>query len=107
MSDAMKLSPTETELIGRSEMVDGRVRADATCDRTEWLTTSYLEKIAASKNWGEWETLFRDPSDGRYWERTYPESEMQGGGPARLSVLSVEKAHAKYGFTESTLGDTS
>jgi hypothetical protein len=56
MSAAMKLRPTETELIGRWEMVDGRVRADATCERIEWLTTSCLEKIAASKNWGEWET---------------------------------------------------
>ena len=52
----MKLLPTETELIGRSEMVDGRVRGDATCERIEWLVSSYLEKIASS----DWETLFRD-----------------------------------------------
>jgi hypothetical protein len=64
MSAAMKLRPTETELIGRWEMADGRVRADATCERIEWLTSSYLEKIAASG--GGWETLFRDPDDGRY-----------------------------------------
>jgi Immunity protein 27 len=94
----MKLSPTETELIGRSEMVDGLVRADATCQRIEWLTSSYLEKIATSKDWGGWETLFRDLDDGRYWERTYPQSEMHGGGPPRLTALSAEKAHAKYEF---------
>jgi len=61
----MKLSPTETELIGRWEMADGRVRADSTCERVEWLTTNWLEKIAASKDSGEWDMLFRDPDDGR------------------------------------------
>jgi len=92
----MKLSSTETELIGRWEMLDGRVRGDATCERIEWLTSSYLEKIVSSN----WETLFRDTGDGRYWEKTYLQSEMHGGGPPSLFVLSVEKADAKYGFTE-------
>jgi hypothetical protein len=92
----MKLLPTETELIGRGEMMDGRVLRDATSHRIDWLTGEYLEKIASTN----WETLFRDPEGGRYWERTYPRSEMHGGGPPALFALSVEKAHAKYGFTE-------
>jgi Immunity protein 27 len=54
------------------EIVDDRVRSDSTCQRIEWLTSSYLEKIASSN----WETLFRDPDDGRYWEHTYPQGEM-------------------------------
>jgi hypothetical protein len=94
MSATMKLTPTETELIGGWEMVVGRVRADGTCERIEWLVRSYLEKIASSN----WETLFRDPVDGRYWERTYPMSEMHGGGPPSLFALSAEKAQAKYEF---------
>jgi Immunity protein 27 len=98
----MKLAPTETELIGRWEMVDGRVRGDTTCQRIEWLTSSYLEKITACG--GGWETLFRDPDDGRYWERRYPMGEMQGGGPPSLFLLSAEKANAKYGFTEPADG---
>jgi hypothetical protein len=102
----MKPSPTQTELMGRWEIVDGRVRADATGERIEWLTSNWLEKIAASKDSGGWETLFRDPDDGRYWERTYPQSEMHGGGPPSLIALSAEKAHAKYGFTESARGDS-
>jgi hypothetical protein len=55
----MKLTPTETALIGKWEMADGRVRDDATCERVECLTSSYLEKIATSG--GGWDTLFRDP----------------------------------------------
>jgi hypothetical protein len=63
----MKLSSTETDLIGSWELVNGEVQADATCKRIEWLTTGRLEKIAA----GNWTILFRDPEDGRYWELTY------------------------------------
>jgi hypothetical protein len=95
MSAAMKLRSTETELIGKWELVNGNFQADATCERIEWLKTSCLEKIAASN----WAILFRDPEDGRYWELTYPRTEMQGGGPPRLTAVSAEKAHAKYRFT--------
>ena len=50
--------------------------------------------------------LFRDPEDDRYWELTYPKGELQGGGPPRLTMLTPEKAHAKYEFTESAGGDS-
>ena len=83
--------------MGRWKIVNGQARADVACERIEWLTSGSLEKIASSN----WETLFRDPDDGRYWERTYPMSEMHGGGPPSLFALSAEKAHAKYRFTES------
>jgi hypothetical protein len=43
----------ETELIGKWEIVDGQVQADATYERIEWLTTNCLEKIAASD--GGWD----------------------------------------------------
>jgi hypothetical protein len=92
----MKLSPSEVELTGKWITVDGKVRGDATCERIEWLTTHHLRKVAVSKKWGGWETLFQDPDDGRYWERTYPQSELQGGGPPRLTMLSAEQARQKY-----------
>jgi len=89
----MKLLPTETELIGRGEMMDGRVLRDATSHRIDWLTGEYLEKIASTN----WETLFRDPEGGRYWERTYPRSEMHGGGPAKLTCISSQLAETIFG----------
>lgn len=92
----MKLKPDEIELAGKWITVNGQVRADETCERIQWLTTCHLRKVAASKRWGDWETLFEDPDDGRFWERTYPQGEMQGGGPPRLSTLSREQAQAKY-----------
>jgi hypothetical protein len=95
----MKLFPSEVELVGTWVVAKGQVRCDAICDRILWLTQNHLCKIAASKQWGDWEMLFQDPDDGRFWERTFPQSEMQGGGPPRLTVLTPEEAHAKYQFS--------
>jgi hypothetical protein len=93
---AMKLGPAEIQLVGKWEFVNGRVRGDATCQRIEWLTTCYLEKIAL----GNWETLFKDPGDGCYWEKKYPQGPIHGGGPPVLVALTAERAHAKYGFSD-------
>jgi Immunity protein 27 len=72
------------------------VRGDATCERVNWLTQNWLVQVAYSRESGGWETLYRDPSDGRLWERTYPRSEMHGGGPPRLVLLTPEQASEKY-----------
>jgi hypothetical protein len=55
-------------------------------------------QVAVHPEHGAWEILFRDPADGRYWELTYPQGGMQGGGPKRLKVLDVGSACAKYRF---------
>jgi hypothetical protein len=56
-----------------------------------------LENIADSAISGAWETLYRDPSDGRYWERTYPSGELHGGGPPALRCMTADEARRKYG----------
>ncbi len=91
----MKLQPEETDLLGKWQVVDGNVVGDATAERIEALIEHQLEKIAVDST--GWETLYRDPDDGRYWELTYPESSWHGGGPPRLTCLSHEQAVAKYG----------
>jgi hypothetical protein len=92
----MKLLPQEIDLVGQWIAENGQVRRDATCERIEWLTKHSLRKVAISPQWGAWETLFQDPDDGRYWEQTYPQSGMHGGGPPRLIMLSTEVARTKY-----------
>jgi hypothetical protein len=72
------------------------VEADDTCRRIEHLTSRVLTKIAVSKLYGAWETLFQDPGDGRLWERTYPESGLHGGGPPRLKAISHSEALEKF-----------
>jgi Immunity protein 27 len=93
----IKLDRQETGLVGMWITEKKQVRADATCERIEWLASHHLKKIATSSQFGGWETLFQDPDDGRYWERTYPQGNMHGGGPPALNCLSKEQAKAKYG----------
>jgi hypothetical protein len=92
----MKLKPEETILTGRWLLDGDVVRGDVACERIEWLTKNELQRLASSPQWGDWEILFVDPTDGRYWELTYPQGEMQGGGPPQLQVLSEIDAHRKY-----------
>src|ERR1700730_3891806 len=73
---------------------DRSVVADAIEKRIESLTTQKLERIANDSSGRE--TLYRDPRDGRLWELTYPQGEMQGGAPPRLHLLSHDEAAAKY-----------
>lgn len=95
----MKLRPDEVDLVGGWLDLEGVVRADAVCERIAELTSRVLVRVAASERYGDWETLFRDPTDGRLWERTYPQGGIQGGGPPRLSLISREAACSKYGVT--------
>jgi hypothetical protein len=75
---------------------DGRIRADSVCDRIEWLISRELQMVANSPEWGGWETLYKDPNDGRYWERTYPQGDLHGGGPPQLRLITPEQATKKY-----------
>jgi hypothetical protein len=93
-----KLRPDEVVLTGAWVMDHGRMRKDSVCERIEWLIDQHLTKIAYSAQSGGWETLYRDPEDGRYWERTYPKSEMHGGGPPALVCLAAGEAEKKYGI---------
>jgi hypothetical protein len=92
----VNLEPDEMELFGNWIVVDGRVRGDETEARIYWLTANSLNKLAATPD--GWDRLFQDPADGRYWEHTYPRSEMQGGGPQKLTCISKDEAVKKYGI---------
>jgi hypothetical protein len=94
----MKIAHHEIELIGQWITENGQPHGDVTCERIQWLTSHHLKKIAISKQWGAWETLFQDPDDGRYWEQTYPHSEMHGGGPPKLKYLTQKQAKEKYSY---------
>jgi hypothetical protein len=94
-SPMAELAPEEVDLRGDwLVQKDRSVIADATDERIEWLTTQKLERI--ENDWSGWETLYRDPRDGRLWELTYPQGEMQGRGPRRLHLFSRDEAAAKY-----------
>ncbi len=94
------LAPTETCLEG-SRILNGRhVTQKDVSDRIKWLTSSALERVAISPEYGAWEVLYRDPADGRFWELTYPLSAMHGGGPPQLAVVELTSVSERYGLPQ-------
>ena len=89
----------ETEIVGKWVLKGSEIDGDEGCKRVEKLVGGYLQHVAFSPQFGAWETLFRDPTDGRYWERTYYEGHMHGGGPPSLRVLDKQTAEQKYGLS--------
>jgi hypothetical protein len=94
----MRLQPTESDLIGQWILVEGKMIKDQVSERIDELVKKYLLKIRVHES--GWNALYQDPSDGRYWELTYPYSEMHGGGPPRLSVIAISHATEKFDLVE-------
>ena len=90
------LGSEETELIGRWNTERGEIIADPVCDRISALISDHLIEIGKCQS--GWNTLFRDPVDGRLWERVYPQAELHGGGPPTLRVVDASKAQLDYGL---------
>jgi hypothetical protein len=91
----MKLGPSDNDLIGTWKLSGGSIVADATSRRIDRLVKEHLVRLGNDPS--GWDTLYRDPDDGRLWELTYPQSDSQGGGPPRLTYLPAEQAREKYG----------
>lgn len=96
----MKLKPQDSDLVGAWQLLRGKVFGDPTCERIEWLIANHLVQLGTDSS--GWDDLYRDPDDGRLWELTLPQSEMHGGGPPRLTCISVDAARAKYGAIVDT-----
>jgi len=92
------IQSSEYMLTGQWLRTPTGTRADETAQRIEWLIEHVLQKLADSPRWGAWETLYRDPADGRLWERTFPQGDLQGGGPPQLAIIEVDLACEKYGI---------
>lgn len=89
------LSPDESELRGSWLTERRRIVKDDTAERIEWLILHRLQRLASDAS--GWDTLFRSRTDGRLWELIHPHSEMHGGGPPLLRLISSEAARIKYG----------
>ena len=91
----MKIQPTETQLTGKWLSREGRVVVDETSERINELVRLHLTQLGRDAS--GWDMLCLDPDDGRLWELTYPQSELQGGGPPQLRCLTPDEAKQKYG----------
>jgi hypothetical protein len=84
-----ELGSNESEIRGKWVLVDYKMQGDAACKRIEWLLQNRLKQLVVNE---KSESLHIDPSDNRYWLRTYPQSYMHGGGPPMLKCIAKSEA---------------
>jgi Immunity protein 27 len=92
----IKLKKSETMLCGSWEFRNSRMEADDVCRRIDKLIAECLIEIAVDES--GWNKLFLDPVDKRYWELSFPNSEMPSGGPPCLKSVTLTDAKSKYKF---------
>lgn len=90
-----RLDTSEVVLTGQWIAKSGSVTQDKVCERIQWLVDFVLQEIAVDRS--KWRTLYLDPNEGGYWELSYPESHMHGGGPPELKRISSSEIKIKYG----------
>ena len=90
----INIEPHETIIVGEWRMENGCPVADDSAKRVEALIDGPLVKIAESED--GWATLFLDPIDGRYWELTYPESNLHGGGAPCLKSIPIDVVATRF-----------
>lgn len=86
------LATEETIIRGYWLDLGSRMVPDSSWERINQLTEQ-LELLATSADGAT--KLYRDPEDGRLWERT-PVSPTLPQGPPLLAVISPEQARASY-----------
>lgn len=84
----------ESLLLGEIVTNNGLIEKDYTFNRIEWLISEYFNKVDSNES--GWEVLFQDPEDKRYWELSYPDSELHGGGRPQLKLMSTDEARLKF-----------
>jgi hypothetical protein len=94
-SEFHDLAPDERLLVGAWVEQDARTTHDEVDRRIFWLVTRRL--TACGHTGGGWDQLYQDPRDGRFWELTFPEGSLFGGGPRRLEHVDASVAREKYG----------
>jgi len=90
-----EIQADETVISGGWLQEKGQAVEDESSCRIKALVRDYLIKLGEG-DFG-WSKLFSDPVDGRFWEHTYPQSHLHGGGPPELRCLSEEEAVARFG----------
>ena len=96
MADYADLGPEERQLVGGWVERGGQRILDEVDRRIFRLVTRRLVQRGIAH--AGWEQLYQDPRDGRYWELTFPEGSLHGGGPRLLTCVGEEAARAKYGL---------
>ncbi len=75
-------------------MKDDKIVENSNCALIKEKLTNALIQVAISTD--GWTTLYKEKNSDVYWELTYPQSEMHGGGPAQLESFNYDKIKNKY-----------
>ena len=103
MSQQLTALTPEDKIIEGKWLFDGKeMSSDHNCKRIDWLINDRLIKIKSKDN--GWTSVYIDPADFRYWELSYPQGELQGGGPPMLQNIGVVES-APLNFTRFLLRD--
>ncbi|MFZ4796246.1 MAG: Imm27 family immunity protein [Bacteroidia bacterium] len=90
----MAISINEKKITGSWKMVSNEITYDENSLRVFDLISNYLTKINADES--GWLELYIDIKDGRYWELSYNNNNLNGGGYPCLTNLSIQEAKIKY-----------
>ncbi len=90
----LTIKKSETSIIGNVIFENNKIKLDEKGLRIENLINDYLVLIDSSEE--GWLMLYRDPSDYRLWELSYPDSHLHGGGAPALTNISIEDAKNRY-----------
>ena len=85
---------------GRWIRKENKVEGDESCRLIKHLITDHFKKVTERES--GWAILYQNPLDGSYWELTYPQGELQGGGPPQLEKLSIEEVSKRYNAVPGT-----
>lgn len=89
-----KLENNGTYLEGKIIFNNGKIELDKTGKRIEFLIRNDLIKIDSDSS--GWFILYQDKNDKRYWELSYPNSDIQGGGNPVLKNVNYEDIIDRY-----------
>ncbi len=96
-SELRSTSPTETKIEGNWILENGKLIADVSTKRIDYLIKNELIELGRSTD--GWSVLYRSKEDKRYWELSYADSSLHGGGAPVLTVLSDAAALARYNIS--------
>jgi hypothetical protein len=72
-------------------MLDGKMVAEGDFATIETLLAD-LDRVTDGD--GGWAILYQHRNTGEFWELTYPQGEMHGGGPRRLRPINIASPDA-------------
>lgn len=85
-------------LVGKWQMVSGKLGPNEMEQRIAWLITEYLIPVACGRN--GWFYLFQDPHTQHFYQLSFPERHLHSnGGPMQLEKISKLMVKAVWEVT--------